>query len=108
RYFNKDKDLGSIAPGKCADIIVLDDLKEVEPSIVITDGQIIVEDNELSVKFTTFTYPESIKSSVHVGRQLTLLDFDISSKKSNSGIGKQCKNGERKSFIKCEKWYYST
>src|SRR5699024_8539513 len=69
--------------GKCADIIVLDDLKEVEPSIVITDGQIIVEDNELSVKFPTFTYPESIKSSVHVGRQLTLLDFDISSKKSN-------------------------
>src|SRR5699024_8228039 len=83
RYFNKDKDLGSIAPGKCADIIVLDDLKEVEPSIVITDGQIIVEDNELSVKFPTFTYPESIKSSVHVGRQLTLLDFGITPDKPN-------------------------
>ena len=83
RYFNKDKDLGSIAPGKCADIIILDDLKEVEPSMVITDGQIIVEDNELSVQFPTFTYPESIKSSVHVGRRLQPSDFNIFSKKVN-------------------------
>src|SRR5699024_5763539 len=40
RYFNKDKDLGIIEKGKCSYIIILDDLKEVEPSIIITDGQI--------------------------------------------------------------------
>src|SRR5699024_11854332 len=83
KYLNKNKDLLSIEPGKCADIIILDDLKEVEPSIVITDGQIIVEDNELSVQFPTFTYPESIKSSVHVGRRLQPSDFNIFSKKVN-------------------------
>src|SRR5699024_12438631 len=75
-------------------------LKEVEPSIVITDGQIIVEDNELSVQFPTFTYSESIKSSVHVGRRLQQSDFNISSKKvnrnTNINLNRVLENNARK------------
>ncbi len=54
RYFKLEQDLGSITPGKCADILLLDDLQKVEPSTVITDGQVIFDNGKLTVDFPDF------------------------------------------------------
>jgi len=80
RYYKKDGDFGSIAPGKCADIILLDDLHTVEPSTVITDGQVIVENKTIVVPFPEYAYPDYVKDSVQVGRKLTPEDFQLKSK----------------------------
>jgi adenine deaminase len=80
RYFNLDKDLGSITPGKCADILLLDDLQKVEPVTVITDGKVIFDHGKLVSEFPTYVYPAHIRSSMNVKRELTAEDFQLKSR----------------------------
>lgn len=80
RYFNLEKDLGSITPGKCADILLLDDLHKVEPAVVMTDGEVIYLDGQLTADFPVYTYPEPIRSSMNVKRTLTEEDFRLGSR----------------------------
>ncbi|MDR6878698.1 adenine deaminase [Bacillus sp. 3255] len=80
RYFNLEKDLGSITPGKCADIVLLDDLYKVEPAVVITDGTVIYENGRLAAEFPVYTYPEQILHSMHVKRALAAEDFRLASR----------------------------
>ncbi|OAS20423.1 adenine deaminase [Paenibacillus oryzisoli] len=77
RYFKLEHDVGSITPGKCADILLMDDLQKMEPSTVITDGQVIAEQGELTVEFPVFTYPLHIRNSMNVKRELTAEDFKL-------------------------------
>ncbi|CAN7715441.1 adenine deaminase [Paenibacillus sp. LjRoot153] len=77
RYFKLEHDVGSITPGKCADILLMADLQKMEPSMVITDGQIIAEQGELAVEFPVFTYPAHIRNSMNVKRELMADDFKL-------------------------------
>ncbi|MCQ6561314.1 adenine deaminase [Paenibacillus mendelii] len=80
RYFKLEQDLGSIAPGKCADILLIDDIRKVEPSTVITDGQVVYDQGVFRVEFPTFIYPEHIRNSMNVKRELTAEDFKLASR----------------------------
>lgn len=80
RYFKMEQDLGSITPGKCADILLLDDLQKVDPSTVITDGQLVFDNDKLTVDFPDFVYPEHIRNSMNVKRELTAEDFKLVSR----------------------------
>ncbi|MFC5528228.1 adenine deaminase [Cohnella yongneupensis] len=84
RYFKLEQDLGSITPGKCADLLLIDDLRKMEPSTVITDGQVVYENGRLSVDFPRFVYPEHIRKSIHVKRELTAEDFKLASRSNQS------------------------
>ncbi|MBM7570635.1 adenine deaminase [Aquibacillus albus] len=84
RYFQKENDFGSIAPGKVADILILDDLEKVESSIVIVDGEVIVDNKQLIHSFPTYSYPEHVKNSVHIHRNLQPSDFQLSTASSAS------------------------
>ena len=69
------KDLGAIAPGYKADLLVLPDLKTFKPDIVLTDGQVVAQDGKLAVEI-----PENdaiaTRNSVNV-RWITMDDFKI-------------------------------
>jgi adenine deaminase len=77
RYFKLDQDLGSIAPGKCADILLIEDLRTMEPSTVITDGRVILDQGRLIFDFPKFAYPERIRNSMNLKRELTAEDFRL-------------------------------
>ncbi|RLQ97488.1 adenine deaminase [Falsibacillus albus] len=80
RYFHMEKDLGSLTPGKCADILLMDNLEKMVPSTVITDGQIVYADGGLQVEFERYDYPEKVKNSIRLPRQLASEDFLLKSK----------------------------
>jgi adenine deaminase len=80
RYFKLEQDLGSITPGKCADILLIDDLQKLEPSTVITDGQVIFEKGNFTVDLPNFVYPEHIRNSMNVKRELMAEDFKLASR----------------------------
>ncbi|RKP51618.1 adenine deaminase [Cohnella endophytica] len=80
RYFKLDQDLGSLTPGKCADILLIDDLKKVVPSTVITDGQIVYDAGAYRVEFPQFVYTDQIRNSMYVQRPLVADDFKLASR----------------------------
>ncbi|MFC5468942.1 adenine deaminase [Cohnella suwonensis] len=81
RYFKLDQDLGGIAPGKCADILLIDDLRDMTPSTVLADGQVVYDNGAYAAEFPNFVYPEHIRNSMNVKRALTPDDFKLASRR---------------------------
>ncbi|MET3699673.1 adenine deaminase [Bacillus oleivorans] len=84
RYFKLEQDLGAIAPGKCADILLIEDLQKVEPVTVLTDGEVIFDKGELVKSFPRYTYPEYVRNSMNVKEELNPADFLLKSKSGKS------------------------
>ena len=59
------KDLGAVAPGYRADLLILPDLKTFKPDIVIKGGKTVYENGSLTVNFKETEAP-SVRGSVNV------------------------------------------
>ncbi len=55
-YFGLDEEIGGIGPGRRADIVVLDDLCNPTPELVVARGEIAVRDGEVQAKFPTLDW----------------------------------------------------
>jgi adenine deaminase len=76
-HFGVSRDVGSIAPGKCADILILNDLSRVNVDTVITDGVVVARKGRMVVDLVSAEYPDFVKRSVRLKRPLTATDFLI-------------------------------
>ncbi len=81
QYFNKTVDLGSISPGKCADILFLKDLKRVEVERVYINGRLAAAQQTLIQEIPAYPYPADVKNSVRLQRELLPSDFQIKAPK---------------------------
>jgi adenine deaminase len=77
QHFNVEKDIGSITPGRYADIILSSDLVELPIELVIANGKVVAENGRLTIDLPAYTYPSFAKNTVHLGKQLTRSSFDI-------------------------------
>lgn len=77
RNFGVDRELGGIAPGKLADILIVPDLVEFEPDMVIVGGVVVAESGKFLVDLAKPTYPESFLNSIRIPRPITKDDFEI-------------------------------
>lgn len=75
--FQMDQDLGSISPGKCADIAFLKDLEHFEVAMTMIDGDIVAENGSPLFDYEPFGYPKWVTHSVHVGRGFAPESFAI-------------------------------
>lgn len=75
--FKMEDDLGSITPGKCADIVFIKDLESIEITKVLIDGEVVAENGALSVDFQEFKYPQWAMETMNIGHELTLEDFAV-------------------------------
>ncbi|MCR1972913.1 adenine deaminase [Clostridium sporogenes] len=75
--FQMDHELGSITPGKCADIVFIEDLKDVEITKVIIDGNLVAKDGVLTTSIAKYDYPEDAMSSMHIKDKITPDSFNI-------------------------------
>ena len=74
-HFGLTKEMGMIAPGRWADILLVEDLMNFKADLVIARGQVIAEDGEWQVKLPVVKYPKSVTNSIHLKRKLTAADF---------------------------------
>ena len=78
--FQLDHELGSVTPGKCADLVLLRDLTSMEVVRTFIDGATVAKDGEMTVKLPEYRYPQWATGSVHVGRPITSSSFRIPGK----------------------------
>lgn len=76
-YFNLGADLGTIAPGRRADIVLVDDLDDYRPDVVVADGKLVARDGKPIEPTTAFEVPERLLSRVNLPHQLTAADFEF-------------------------------
>lgn len=65
-YF-KLEDVGVLAPGKIADIAVIEDLENMTVEGVFIDGKLVAYKGKLLIDLPTYTYPEEVKNSIKRG-----------------------------------------
>ena len=75
--FRMDNELGSITPGKCADIVFIDDLDALNVTRVIIDGDVVAENGKPLFDYERFVFPEWVTHSMHVGQEITPASFVI-------------------------------
>lgn len=75
--FQMDHDLGSIAPGKCADIVFIDDLEKLNITKVLVNGKMEAENGKLVRPLGEYHYPEWATKSMHVRDAITPDSFQI-------------------------------
>jgi adenine deaminase len=81
-YYNMGKDLGGIAPGKLADILVFDDLKSFKPNKVFVGGKLVVSNGQIVTPIKKQMISPWIKKTVKL-KNFSKNDFAIKSKKKD-------------------------
>ena len=77
QHFGMERDVGSIAPGRRADIILTSDLPTLPVETVIAQGEVVAENGKLTADIPEADYPDFAKGTVNLGKKLTAADFDI-------------------------------
>jgi adenine deaminase len=76
-HFGLERELGSIAPGRRADMIVTSDLRTLPIHNVYIRGVLVAENGQTCVDFPHLNWPENARKSVNMARDLTAQDFAI-------------------------------
>lgn len=83
-HFRLDSDIGSIAPGRCADLLLIPDLRTIKPSLVISNGKAIAREGKLLVEPRRPNYPQALYRTVRMKKPFSAEDFVISLKGASS------------------------
>jgi adenine deaminase len=81
QHFSLERELGSITPGRRADLILTSDLVTLPVEIVIAHGKVLAENGKLTADIPAYPYPKSARNTVKMGRKLVAKDFDIAAPK---------------------------
>jgi adenine deaminase len=79
-HFGVSKEMGMIAPGRWADVVLVKDLNNFQADLVIAKGQVIAEQGELKIKLPKNKHPSWVTDSVHLKGRLKAEDFKITVK----------------------------
>jgi len=74
--FQLDHEMGSVAPSKCADLVLIDDLKSCHVTDVFIDGELVAKEGKMLNEFAPYKYSEKALNSVHLDK-VTSEDFKI-------------------------------
>ncbi len=70
-------EIGSIAPARFADIVILSNLTRVKIEAVFADGKLVARDGRILVDLPRPSYPERVMKSVRLKKPLDPRDFEI-------------------------------
>ena len=76
-HFGLERELGSIAPGRRADLILTSDLTALPIEQVIARGRTVAMDGELRADCPHYDWPKAARRTVHLGKELSVADFEV-------------------------------
>ncbi len=86
QHFGLERELGSITPGRRADLLLTSDLVTLPVEMVIARGRVLAEHGRLATEIPAFAYPASAKNTVNMKRDLTAADFAIAAPKGANEV----------------------
>lgn len=85
-HFGVARDIGMIAPGRYADILMVSNLPELKIDRVIAKGVVVAEGGRLLLDLPSHTYPEWATNSVRLGHELSVEDFRLLAHESGTVV----------------------
>ena len=76
-HFGLGRELGSIAPGRRADFLIVSNLPEMTIDAVYARGSLMAQNGKLKAEMPVFAYPAKARDTVKVKRDLNFADFEI-------------------------------
>ena len=83
-HFGVAREIGMIAPGRYADILLVRDLTNLNTEMVIARGNVVAKENQLLIDIPDYPYPDWVTKSVHLGHKLSAQDFRIQSPRAST------------------------
>lgn len=78
-------DRGVLAPGKLADIAIIEDLKEMKMEAVFLEGKLVASQGKLLIDMPQYIYPDKVKNSVKC-KAITEEDLKIKARASEANV----------------------
>jgi adenine deaminase len=76
-HFGVSREIGQIAPGRWADVLLVDNLEDFRVDLVVAQGKVVAENGKLVIDLPKMEYPEWARKSVHLKQALKEKDFRI-------------------------------
>ncbi len=83
-HFGLSREMGMIAPGRWADVLLVEDLRDFRADLVIARGQVIAEGGQWVLDLPAVEYPAWARQSVNLRNPLRAEDFAL---KTEAGHG---------------------
>lgn len=85
-HFGLEREIGSLTPGRRADVILTSDLRDLPIETVIARGQVVAEDGAIKVECPHYDWPDSARQTVHLGHALDAVDFEIAAPEGANSV----------------------
>lgn len=76
-HFGLEREIGSLTPGRRADVILTSDLKTLPIERVIARGKTVALEGKLAADCPHLKWPDRVRRTVHVRKKLEAIDFEI-------------------------------
>jgi adenine deaminase len=86
QHFGLEREIGSIAPGRRADLILTSDLVTLPIDEVFARGRRVARNGRLAIDIASYDYPAFARDSVHLGRPLAAADFVIAAPRDSASV----------------------
>jgi len=85
-HFAVSRDIGQIAPGRYADVLLVPDLRDFRPRTVMARGDVAAEEGRLLLDLPASSPPEWALRTMHLLRPLSPADFRLDAARFDSSV----------------------
>jgi adenine deaminase len=77
RHMRVTQWVGSLSPGRCADVVLLDDVTGFSIAEVWADGRLVAQDGRYLADIPQIDWPDWARNTINIGRKIQTEDFAI-------------------------------
>ncbi|MCR6656496.1 MAG: adenine deaminase [Opitutus sp.] len=85
-HFGLERELGSITPGRRADLFLTSDLAALPVELVVAHGKVLAESGKLTAEMPAWDYPDYARQTVNLGKTYAAADFAISAPAGKNSV----------------------
>ena len=85
-HFGLERELGSITPGRRADLFLTSDLAALPVELVVAHGKVLAENGRLIAEMPAWDYPDYARKTVNLGKTYAAADFAIAAPSGRNSV----------------------